>query len=239
MLSGTSIIVLNYTRFSDSSVIVNAVSEHYGRISFMVYGVATKKQSKLTAFQPLFLLDIQLYYKVDRGLQKLKEYKLNPPLNSITSDIRKSTLVLFLSELVSKTVKEEYADKIIFNFIKTSILFLEELEYNLAFFHLVFLIKLSRYLGFAPESDSSNAKYYDYKEGMSVNSIPHHNHYMDSNSFQICILLMNTSFGDLDTIKIDIKQRDSILDILLDLYEIHILNFTSLKSYPILKEVFS
>lgn len=239
MLSGTSIIILNYIRYSDSSVIVHAVSEHYGRISFMVYGVASKKRSKLSAFQPLFLLDIQLYYKADRGLQKLKEYKLNPPLNSITSDIRKSSLVLFLSELISKTVKEEYADKVLFDFIKTSILFLEEIEHNIAFFHLVFLIKLSRYLGFAPESDSSDAKYYDYKDGISVNSVPHHNHYMNRNDFKTCMSLMNANFSELNKIKINKIQRDSILDILLDLYEIHILNFNSLKSYPILKEVFS
>lgn len=239
MLVETSIIVLNYTRYYDSSVIVHALSEHYGRISFMLYGIATKKQSKLTAFQPLYLLDIQLYYKADRGLQKLKEYKLNPPLSNIVNDIRKSTLALFLAELISKTVKEEYADKTLFSFIKTSILFLEEIEYNLAFFHLVFLIKLSRFLGFAPESNTSNFRYYDYKDGVHVTTKPYHKHYMVDADFQLCILLMNVNYSNLDEVKMDIKKRDSVLEILLDLYEIHILNFNSLKSYSVLKEVFS
>jgi DNA repair protein RecO (recombination protein O) len=206
----------------------------------MLYGVASKKRSKLTAFQSLFLLDIELYYKAERGLQKLKEYKLNPPLSNIACDIRKSTLAMFLAELVSKTVKEEYADKMLFDFIKVSILFLEEIEYNIAIFHLVFLIKLSRFLGFAPETSSLiNAKFYDYKNGVHVNTKPYHNYYMDDADFQSCVVLMDISYSNLDDINMTIKQRDRILNILLDLYDIHILNFKSLKSYAVLKEVFS
>ncbi len=239
MITDTSIIILNYTRYSDSSIIVNALSEHFGRISFMVYGINSKNRSKLTAFQPLFLLNAQLYYKPNRGLQKLKEYKINPPLYNLTSDIRKSTLAIFIAELLLKTIKEEYADKNLFDFIKTSIQLLEMLENNHAIFPLVFLLKLSRFLGFAPEPDSSNSKYYDYKNGVAVNSKPHHHYYLKQTDFNTCIVLINTNFNNLGRIKINKEQRNTILNILLNLYEIHILNFQSLKSYPVLKEVFS
>jgi len=239
MLSGTSIIILNYTRYSDSSIIVHGISEQYGRISFIVFGIGGKYKSKLSAFQPLYLVDAQLYHKASKGLHKLKEYKINPPLHNLTADIRKSTLALFIAELLNKTIKEEFADKSLFNFIKTSILLLDELEHNLAIFHLVFLLKLSRYLGFAPEADLTNALYYDYKDGIPVNTKPHHNYYFNQTNFQTCIALLNANFSELHTLEISTKQRNEILDALMNIYEIHILNFNSLKSYPVLKEVFS
>ena len=239
MLSGTSLIILNYTRYADSSIIVHAISEQFGRISFLVYGIGSKHRGKLPAFQPLYLIDAQLYYKPNRGIQKLKEHKINPPLHNLTSDIRKSTLALFIAELLSKTIKEEFADKALFGFLKTSILFLDELEYNLSIFHLVFLLKLSRYLGFAPEPDSSNSLYYDYKEGVAVNSKPYHPHYLKQTDFNTCISLINANFNELDKIKIEVKQRNFLLEALLNTYEIHILSFNSLKSYSVLKEVFS
>jgi DNA repair protein RecO (recombination protein O) len=239
MLSETSIIILNYTRYSDSSIIVNALSEKYGRIAFIVYGIGGKHRAKLSAFQPLYMLDIQVYHKASKGLHKLKEYKINPPLYNLSANIRKSTLALFIAELLSKTIKEEFADKSLFDFIKTSLLFLNELEENLAIYHLVFLLKLSRYLGFAPENDNSNAAFYDYKEGIAINAIPHHKFYMNQTDFQTCIILLEANFSNLQAVKIDTAHRDRILNALLSLYEIHILNFNSLNSYPILKEVFS
>jgi DNA repair protein RecO (recombination protein O) len=239
MLSETSIIILNYTRYSDSSIIVNALSEKYGRIAFIVYGIGGKHRAKLSAFQPLYMLDIQVYHKASKGLHKLKEYKINPPLYNLSANIRKSTLALFIAELLSKTIKEEFADKSLFDFIKTSLLFLNELEENLAIYHLVFLLKLSRYLGFAPENVNSNAAFYDYKEGIAINAFPHHKFYMNQTDFQTCIILLEANFSNLQAVKIDTAQRDRILNALLSLYEIHILNFNSLNSYPILKEVFS
>lgn len=239
MLSGTSIIILSYTRYSDSSVIVHALSEHFGRISFMVYGIDSKHRGKLSAFQPLYLLDIQLYFKPSRSLQKLKEHKISPPLFNLTSDIRKSTLALFIAELLSKTIKEEFADKSLFNFLQTAIQFLDELEHNLSIFHLVFLLKLSRYLGFAPESNFSDKLYYDYKDGMHVYNKPYHQYYLNRSDFNTCIILLEANFSELNKIKISTTQRNDIIIALLNLYEIHILNFNSLKSYPILKEVFS
>jgi DNA repair protein RecO (recombination protein O) len=203
----------------------------------MVYGISKKKQSKLTSFQALFLLNVQIYYKANRNIQKVKEYKLAPPLINIVSDIRKSSLAIFLSEVISKTVKEEFMDKSLFDFIKISILFLEELEDNISFFHLVFLIKLSKYLGFYQEYEY-DSKYYDYKEGVSLDAIPNHNHYMNSDIYKLFVRLNNVKYNDLDSISINFMDREVLLDVLLDMYKIHIFNFNTLKSYSIFKEVF-
>jgi len=239
MLNKTSIIILNYTKYSDSSIIVHGISEHFGRISFLVYGISSKNRSKLVSFQPLYLIDAQLYYKTNRNIQKIKEFKLSPPLYTLSNDIRKSTLALFISELLTKTVKEEYTDKYLFDFIKTSILFLDQLDENLSIFHLVFLLKMSRFLGFAPDSNFVDGNYFDYKEGATVKSKPHHAHYISISDYKLLLNLFNTDFNRLEKIELNKQQRNSLLETILNMYDIHILNFTSLKSYQVLKDVFA
>lgn len=240
MLTSTSIIVLNHTKYSDSSIIVHGISEHFGRISFLVYGIGSKKnRGKLVSFQPLYIIDAQLYHKANRGIQKLKEFRLSPPLYTLTNNIVKSTLAMFIAELLAKTVKEEFTDKNLFDFIKTSILFLDELEENLAVFHLVFLLKLSRFLGFAPENNESTGKYFDYKEGAVVLTQPYHEHYLTIDNFKLLIQLYNCNFLNLNAIAITKQQRDQLMEVVLKMYEIHILNFTSLNSYQVLREVFA
>lgn len=238
MLTSTAIIILNYTKYSDSSIIVHGICEQYGRISFLVYGIGSKNRSKLVSFQPLYLIDAQLYYKANRGIQKLKEFRLNPPLYSLSSDIRKSSLAMFISELLAKTIREEYADANLFQFIKTSILFLDELNENLGIFHLVFLLKLSRFLGFAPHLTLTNAPYFDYKEGGSTKIKPQHQHFIVKEDAEILIKLLNSEFNLLPVNLLSKTKRNSILEAILNMYDIHILNFTSLKSYQVLKEVF-
>lgn len=238
MLTGTSVIILNYTKYTDSSIIVHGISEQFGRISFLVYGISSKNRAKLASFQPLYLIDAQLYHKTNRSIQKIKEFKLSPPLHTLTTDIRKSTLALFIAELLLKTIKEEHSDKFLFEFIKTSILFLEELNEHLSVFHLVFLLKLSRFLGFAPDNNSKIGNFYDFKEGIMVDVKPHHPHYLIQSEYSLLMELFNAELNQLQNININKKQRDDLLEAILKMYEIHILNFTSLNSYQVLKEVF-
>ena len=238
MLVNTSAIILNYIKYSDNSVIVKALSEHYGRISFMVYGVNSKK-NKLSAFQHLFILDVQIYYNADREIQKLKEFKINPPLLSLTSDIRKSTLAMFIAEVISKAVKEEHRDADVFNFLKTSILFLNELTDNLSVFNLIFLLKLSRLLGFSDFSNELIAGFYDYTDGTVINVKPYHNHFLTKNDYELCRELMQANFNSIKNITLNRDDRACLLEKIIDLYKMHNYEFSSLRSYSYFKEVFS
>jgi len=237
MIEACSLIILNYTRYSDSSAIVNAISDTHGRISFLVYGI--NKKNKLTAFQPLFLMEAELYIKPSRTLQKIKEFKIAPPLFSLTSDIRKSAIALFIAELLSKTIRESHLEKSLFTFLKTSILMLEEVEDNLSVFHLVFLLKFSRYLGFAPESEIETPLYFDFKENRSTPYKPYHNQYFTPYEFDLCSKFLTADISQLENYNVSKSTRNALMDKVLMLYEIHILNFSSLKSYTVLREVFS
>ncbi len=238
MLTESSVVILNYTKYSDSSIIVNAISEQFGRITFLVYGINSKARNKLSAFQPLQLLDVQIYFKANNNIQKLKEYKVSPPLFNIFSDVRKSTIALFLAELLSKTIKESFADKTLFLFIRTSILVLDELDVNLRLFIMAFMLKLARFLGFSIETGLNN-NFYDYQEGTSVRMKPAHNHYVNENSYNAWIALLKSNYDEIGDLVINNSERNKLFDSIIDLYAIHILGPNKIKSYAVLKEVFN
>ena len=156
MLCTDRIIVLSHTRFSDSSIIVRALSRQHGRVSLMVYGFGGKSRSKLGAFHPMALLDVVYSYKPDRDIQKLTEYRPAPNLVSCTADLRKSTLLMFMAEVVGKSIREEAEDDAQFEFIDVSVQILEQMQAGLQFFHLAFMVKLSRIIGFFPNIDASH-----------------------------------------------------------------------------------
>lgn len=239
MLLTTKAIVLYYTKYSDSSIIVHLFTEGAGRVSVIVYGVKGKKQSKLVAFQSLYLLDCVIDFKANRDIQVLKEHKINPPLINITSDIAKSTIAIFLAEILFKCLKEESADEQLFSFVETSIKLFNEMEKGVGLFHLAFLIKLSRYLGFAPNENLSGYKYYDLKTGRGVVAKPPHDFGMEIGLYSRLIKIYKGGFRELESINISFHEREQLINAIIQLYEIHAINFNSLKSFSVLKEVFS
>lgn len=236
MIVNTQAVVLNYHKYTDSSIIVHCITEKLGRQAFFVYGIGSKS-NKLSQFQPLYLLDLQLYVKPNRSLQKLKESKIFYPLFHISSHHVKSTIALFLSEVLAKSINEAVADNQLFAFIKTSIQILETLNDNFEVFHHIFLLKLAKLLGILPEF-SSQANYIDLTDGTNLLHPPHHDNYIDKNLLQAWELLVKQNFDNLQIPPEVLASKTKILDAIVTLYELHILNFNTLKSYPVLKEVY-
>jgi len=238
MLLTTKAIVLYYTKYSESSLIVHLFAESIGRISVIVYGVKGKKQSKLVSFQSLYLLDCVIDFKANRNVQVLKEHKINPPLINITSNIGKSTIAMFIAEILFKCLREESADEQLFSFVSTSIKVLNEMEKGVGLFHLAFLIKLSRYLGFGPDENLSGYNYYDLKTGRGLLAKPPHDFGLQIDLYKKLIDIYKVGFNELEAINITFHEREQLLQAIIQLYEIHAINFNTLKSFSVLKEVF-
>lgn len=239
MIVSTRAIVINYTRYSDSSIIAHLFTESLGRVSVMVYGMKNKKQNKLVAFQSLFLLDIELDYKPNRNIQVLKEHRISPPLMHLTGHVIKSSIALFLAEILNKSLKEEAADTNIFSFLQTSVEVLDQMDEGIGIFHLSFLTKLSRYLGFSPDENNSNSNYFDIKTMLGTQIKPSHKFYLNEDGFKHLILMYNTGYDELSNIKLSIKDRNELLEAIIQIYEVHSINFNTLKSFEIFKQVFS
>jgi len=175
MLVKTRAIVLNSIKYSESSIITKIFTEEFGMLSFIVHGVR-KRKARMPAsfFQAFTLLDLDINYKPKSNLQNIKEISLSQRTDALHSDVRKSTIAIFLAEVLHKSLQEEQQDKDLFEFLQLTISFLDSMESAFGNFHLIFLIQLSKYLGFYPsESSSTKQEYFkwavlDREYGLSI-----------------------------------------------------------------------
>jgi DNA repair protein RecO (recombination protein O) len=198
MLHKTKGIVLNYIKYSESSIITKIYTEELGLQTYIVNSVRSKtSKNKIALFQPLTLLDLVVYYKTSSQIHRISEVRLNSPFRSINIDNKKSSIALFLTELLSKTLKEEGPNSSLFEFLYNSILSFDHCEKNFENFHLHFLLGLSAFLGFEPSGPE------DFRNGKNL---PKENKEFLEN-------LMNSNINDV--IKTSNRIRREILELLL------------------------
>src|SRR5690606_4021138 len=175
MLHNTRGIVLKTTNYSESSVVVQIFTEKFGLQSYMAQG-ARKPKSKIRSvlFQPLHLLDMVVYHRENASLQRIAEARKMPAFQRIPYDISKSTMVLFLNEMLYKSLRQQSPDEPLFNFVFNAVSWLDTLEKTPPNFHLFFLLKLSRYLGFCPAAPKIGQIFFDLKDGVFCDRLPAH-----------------------------------------------------------------
>ena len=117
MVKQTKGVGLKTTNYSDSSLIAHIFTERFGMQSYLIPG-AKRPKSKLSVqlFQPLHLLDMQVYHKESNQLQRIKEARLDSPFQNIPFDIVKSCLCMFIAELLGKSLLHQTTDSPLFNF---------------------------------------------------------------------------------------------------------------------------
>ncbi|MCK5775640.1 MAG: DNA repair protein RecO C-terminal domain-containing protein, partial [Bacteroidales bacterium] len=189
-------------------------------------------------FQPLSILDLVVYEKPGRDMQNTKEVKFDHPYSSILYDIRKSSILVFLNELIFKSVKEEEANLQMFQYIYHSLIYLDEMKSHFQNFHLVFMLQLSRYLGFSP-ADNFTAPHqsFDMQEGDYTSSKLHESLIIQPPYTQhFYELSRHKAFGA--DLKISITERQVLTQRILQYYQIHLPSFSDMKSLDVLREVF-
>jgi DNA repair protein RecO (recombination protein O) len=218
MLYKTRGIVLGSINYKDTSIITKIYTEEFGLRSYIVNGAkSSKKGNKMAYFQSLSLLDMVVYENESRDIQRISEQRLFHAFNSISFHHTKNIIVMFLSELLLKCLKEESANPHKFIFLVNEIISLDESKKGFEDFHLHFMMKLSSYMGFQPTNSQ------DFKE-LQIHLKP-----------DIEILLENIlTENKYPTKGID---RSNILDVLIHYYQFHIDNFGAFKSIKVLREV--
>ena len=237
MLVKTKGIVLNTIKYSDSSIICRIFTEEYGLLSFIIHGVRKRKaRHSASFFQPFTILEIDLNYKAQSGLQNIREVSIAQHTSGLHSDIRKSTIALFLSEILYKSLREEEQDKSLFEFLRLSIDFLDSVETSFTNFHLIFLVQLSKYLGFYP-STNVKEEFFNMQSGNFDNRISHEQ-FLDTEESRTLKKLMNTSFLERENLKIESSHRRKMLSKLIEYYQIHIPGMGKISSREVLESVF-
>lgn len=241
MLHKTRGIVFKTTDYSESSVVVQVFTEKFGLQSYLING-ARKPRAKIrmNMIQPLHLLDMVVYHKLNGGIQRVSELRNVPLFESLPYDLTKSSLALFLNEVLYKVVKHHHEDPPLFEFIFHSIALLDRMETGLNNFHLWFLSHLSRYLGFYPERTNERVSaYFDMRNGVFTNVPPGHVHFLHGSLVKKFTELLETKIDSLHVLRINNTERRELLSRILDYYRLHVDNFSEIRSHKIIEEVLS
>lgn len=240
MIGKSKAIVLHHIKYSETSIIVYLYTQAWGRQSYILNGVRSPKSKiKTNLFQPLSLMQIEAYHKPGRDLQRLKEFKLDPVYTSIPFEIAKSTISLFLAELLNKVLKSEDPDQLLFDFILDSLVFFDSMESGSANFHLWFLTKLLTYLGYQLENNHDDSRpFFDLKAGSFVPQRPSYPNTPDTEISHFLSGIMGLKLEDLAIFKLEGKNRSKILEALVECYSIHFDGLGTFNSLKILQEIY-
>ena len=237
MLVKTKAIVLSSLKYQEKSLIVKCFTLSDGLKSYFVRDAFSgrKGNHKIAYFQPLTLLEIEAVHKNKGTLENFKEIKISHPYWSIPTDIFKSTIVLFLSEMLHHSIHEEEANPDFFAFLETALMWLDTHD-QIANFHLILLMEATKFMGFYPEDSNPNFDFFEMREGvfMPFETVSCLN---KSHTFLLKKLL-ELRFDSIE-ILFNSKERQALLKIIIDYYSLHLDGFRKPKSLEVLVEVFS
>lgn len=241
MLHKTRAIILHQIKYTDSGIITQLYTRDFGRQSIMIKGMRSRKSGKHNAlFQPMFILDLDFYYREARDIQILKEFSVAFAPSDIYSDIKKSSIAVFLSEILTSVLKEETSNHQLFDFIEESVKYLNNSRSGFVNFHIAFLIGLSSFLGFEPgqRTDPENI-YFDLLNGAFVPLPPVHSGYANQKVSDILASFFSSSYDSMNNYPLSGALRNEVLETLLKYFGVHLPGLKKINSLDVLKEIFS
>jgi DNA repair protein RecO (recombination protein O) len=222
LIQKTRGIVFRFTKYGETSIIVTIFTEYFGIQSYIVNGVRSKTaKNRIALYQPLTLLNLVVYHRERANLERIKEIQCYHPYISIATDIRKSAIALFITELLNKIVKEESHAETLFEFISMSLITLDEMPVSFENFHLVFMLKLCRYLGFGVRN---------------INEVLG-GRVIDEGGEHALTQLLKADYHDV--LFISNQQRRDLLDLITRFYSEHFEALGEMRSTQVLREVLS
>ncbi len=235
----TSGIVLHSIKYSDSATIVTVYTRQFGRVSYMVHGVNKKKAMFRASFlQPLSLLEMDVFHVPGKEIQRIKDIQMGFPFAGIPFHPVKNAVALFLSEMLYKVLRQTEPDESLYLFLENSIRQLDCCEEGMANFHLVLLLKLTRYLGFEPNYDDAQANYFDLMNGIFSKSRPLHAHFLLPDLTADFAALLRTDYTSMHALKFARETRFKILEGIIEYYRMHVPEFHGLHSLAVLHSLF-
>lgn len=239
MLQKTNGIVLHFVKYSETNLIVKIYTCQFGLQSYILNNSRSRKsKNKTSLLQPLALVEIVISANHKNKLQRITEITVHEPYYDIPFNIHKSAIIIFLNEILYKSLKEEHSDISLFEFIKNSLLMLDLNTANCANFHIYFMIQLTKYLGFYPEEKPiAIVIFFDLKEGRFLRQQPFHPYYLTTEKSEILCSFMNTTYQGLHLIKITKAERKQLLQALILYYQLHIHTLGEIKSLDVLEEI--
>lgn len=235
----TKAIVLSSLKYGDTSLIVRAFTASSGLKSYLLRGVLTSKRGKLKSayFQPLMQLELIANHRNKGSLESIKEARISFPYHSMHTDISKNAMTLFLAEMLGNSIYEEEQNAGLFNYLEAALQWLDTHD-KIANFHLFFLLELTKYLGFYPDTHNKNSDYFDLLEG-KFRTEPCMNPCLSGKKLDNFKAFLGINFDAIHTIRLGKKDRQELLQNLVLYFEVHLHGFRKPRSLAILNDVFN
>mgnify|MGYP006136219597 FL=1 len=239
MIVSTSAIILSKVRYQDNDLIVKCLTRDLGVISYMVKNISTSKNSKnkFAFFQLLNILDLESNYNPNRSIQYIKDLKIRYNFTSLHTNIYKSSVVMFLSEILSNIIHNESKDLELFDFIEESFIWYDKSE-DSSSFYLIFLMKITHYLGFYPDCTNMSYNYFNLEEGLFETS-KNSKYVIQGDSLVLFKTILGIKFDSNKLPFIDKINKKDILKNILIYFKLHVDGFKDPKSLKVLNQIFA
>lgn len=240
MLEKTRGIILHQIKYTDSGIVAWLYTRKFGRQSFLIRGVRNRKKGKHNIFfQPLFILDLEINFRESREMNIFKEFSVSYAPYDIYSDIRKSSVAIFLGEVLTAVLREESPHMELFDYIEESIIYFDGSRESYANFHIAFLAGLCSFLGIEPgKKESSEDIYFDMTNGVFIPAPPLHGDYANPEISEILARFFVSSFDKIKDISLKGTIRNEVLESLIHYYSLHLPGLKKINSLEVLKDVF-
>jgi len=236
----TEAIVLHSLRYGEQRLIVDMFTVEGGRLSFMVnipkgrYGGMGKQ-----LFQPLTILEITAETAAHGQLHKLKTAHVAVPYLSLPFSAVKLSLSLFLSDFLYQALKGEQQNIPLYMYIKDSLMWLDACDKPVANFHLVFMLRLAQFIGFAPNTEGyAVGNVFDLRACSFSSTVPAHPDFIAASEAAVINKVMRMNYATMHLFRFTREERNRLVDMLVRYYCIHLPDFAPLRSLPVLRELF-
>ena len=241
MLTKTQAIVLHTIKYGETRLIVDMFTRSHGRLSFIVsLPKSAKAKMKKQYFQPLTQLEIETDVRQKAQLQKLCDARLSTAYTTLPFDADKLSISLFVAEFLYYALRGEQQNAPLFDYIASSIGWLDAQPSQYANFHLVFLMRLSRFLGFYPNLEHYHAgDYFDLRESSFCGAAPLHRDFLMPEEAGKLEVLMRMDYPTMHLYRMTHSERNRLLEVALAYYRLHLPDFPEVKSASVLRELYA
>ena len=241
MLQKTQGIVLHTVRYKDTAMMATIYTEVAGRASFVVPVSRSRRAAvRSVLFQPPALVELEVDVRPNNPVSRVKEARTAHPYLSLPYDPCKAAIALFLSEFLYRALREEAENRPLFAYLRSSLLWLDECRTGFANFHLVFLMRLSRFLGLYPNLEGyAEGDWFDLRAACftPLRPVGHGDCIAPAEAARIA-RLMRMDYGTMHLFRLTRDERARCLDVILTYYRLHLPDFPELKSVEVLRELF-
>ena len=240
MIIDDEILIFHALRYSDDQLIVEGLARNYGRVSFVVrISHAPRAKVRHVIFQPMAVLEVQWEEKPRAKLMRPIAARVSQPWSSLHTSPIKAAITLFLAEFLLQVCRHEQSGELFFDYLLHSLTWLDTAEEGFANFHLLFLMRLAQFLGIAPNTSDTGLPFFDLMAAEFVSRAPAHAYHIYGDEARAFEQLLRMNFSTMHLFQLTRTQRNRILELILTYYRLHIPSLPELKSWEVLREIFT